>query len=722
MNLDAFINDCRNKYQPEESALIEKALDYAVRMHDGQIRDSGEPYVTHPIAVAQILLDIDMDAHCIAAALLHDVVEDCSVSLDEITDNFGSVVGGLVDGVTKLSKTSVALAREDRQAESTRKMFLAMARDLRVIVIKFADRLHNTRTLDGCTPEKQKRIAQETLAFYAPFAHRLGMGAIKCELEDLAFKYLHPNDYKKLKTAIEPEQMARMHLLEDAAQKITDCLAARGIECRINGRPKHLYSIYRKMTEQNLPLENIYDLTALRVIVNTKDECYLALGEVHGLWNTMPGRDKDYISRPKPNGYQSLHTTLFNEDGLIFEVQIRTHQMHRAAEYGIAAHWMYKEKRSDRTELDEKLAWFREALEYQDFSTTAKEFIDSVQQDFFSDYVFVLTPRGEVIDLPLDSTPLDFAYRIHSNVGNSVQHAKVNGSYVSLDYRLKTHDVVEIITSKAAQPNRDWMKMVKTRRAKAQLIQWFKRLDRDENIQKGHDSLIAALKQYDMYLSDFSDDEFSDLLKKYGKASMSDMYVAIGGGSITAEQIANRLTEPYRREAKLEEQINKKLTASKAIPAPQTTASDKGVMVKGHNAMALKLARCCTPLPGDPIFGYITRGRGISVHRESCHNAKTLKTDPERIIEVEWLPESSGSFMAYVNINGLERKGFLADISKTLLAQNIDLRYITANNVSDGRHVSFRLAFEVMSSEHLRTVIQVLMDIESVESVHRING
>lgn len=723
MSFDSFLSQCKEKYSSEDYALIERALERAKKAHDGQMRESGEPYITHPLSVAEILLDLNLDAHCITAALLHDVVEDCGVTLEEIRDEFDEVIEGLVDGVTKLSKTSVMVTGEERKAESTRKMFLAMARDLRVIVIKFADRIHNMRTLNNCAPEKQVRIARETLAFYAPLAHRLGMGAIKCELEDLAFRYLNPVEYLNIKTAIEPEQRARMQLLEQAAQKIMNRLASRGISCKVSGRPKHLYSIYRKMTEQHLTIDKIYDLTALRVIVDTRDNCYLALGEVHALWNMMPGRDKDYISRPKPNGYQSLHTTLFSETGLLFEVQIRTAEMHRAAEYGIAAHWMYKEKRGDRTELDEKLAWFREALEYQDFSTTAREFVDSIQQDFFSDYVFVLTPQGEVIDLPQGSTPIDFAYRIHSNVGNSLQHAKVNGSYVSLDYTLKNNDVVEIITSKAAQPNRDWLKMVHTKRAKANLAQWFKRLDRDENTQKGYEALSAALKRFGFSVSDFDDDEFSETAKKYGKSSINDLYAAIGSGGIGAEQIASRLTEPYRREASIEEQLIEKLTEGRHTAAPRPSTAGQGLEVRGQTGnMTITLARCCTPLPGDPIFGYITRGRGISVHRENCHNAKGLKASPERIIEVDWKSESSDSFIAYINIIGLERKGFLADISKTLLALNIDLKYINADNVSDGKHVSVRLAFAVSNREHLASVMNTLQMIDSVDSVHRING
>lgn len=722
MSFDSFLARCRENYAPEDYALIEKALRFAQAAHDGQKRESGEPYITHPVAVAEILVDLNMEADCVSAALLHDVVEDCDVSPDDIRKEFGETIEGLVDGVTKLSKTSVMVTGEERKAESTRKMFLAMARDLRVIVIKFADRIHNMRTLGNCAPDKQVRIARETLAFYAPLAHRLGMGAIKCELEDLAFRYLHPVEYLSIKTAVEPEQLARMQLLEQAAQKIQNRLAARGISCKISGRPKHLYSIFRKMTEQQVTFDKIFDLTALRVIVDTRDDCYLALGEVHAMWNMMPGRDKDYISRPKPNGYQSLHTTLFSETGLIFEVQIRTMEMHRAAEYGIAAHWMYKEKRGDRTELDEMLAWFREALEYQDFSTTAREFVDNVQQDFFSDYVFVLTPRGEVIDLPQGSTPIDFAYRIHSNVGNSLQHAKVNGSYVSLDYTLKNNDVVEIITSKAAQPSRDWLKMAKTKRAKANLSQWFKRLDRDENEQRGHEALVAALKHLGSTLSDFNDDDFAEITKRYGKSSMEDLYASIGAGGIGAEQIAIRLTEPSRRDAAIEEQLTQKLTESKKKHAPSTSTATQGLTVRGQNDMTMTLARCCTPLPGDPIFGYITRGRGISVHREDCRNAKTLKASPERIMEVEWKVESSGSFIAYINIIGLERKGFLADISKMLVALNIDLKYINADNVSDGKHVSVRLAFAVSSREHLASVMSALHTIPSVDSVRRING
>lgn len=719
----SFIELCRTKYTEDEIGRINLALDFATKMHGDQRRDSGEPYISHPLAVARILFDMGMDCNCVVAGILHDVVEDCGVTLTTIREMFGEETEIMVDGVTKLSQASeMSMSKEERQAENLRKMFLAIARDVRVVIIKLADRLHNMRTLSACNPEKQLRKAMETINVYAPLAHRFGMGSIKCELEDLSLKYIDPEPYEQIKTAIEPQQLERMRLLESAMDKIEKRLEREGITAKVNGRPKHLYSIYRKLIKQHTSIDEIYDLTALRIIVNTVSDCYAALGVVHTMWRPVPGRFKDYISMPKPNMYQSIHTTLFSDNGLPFEVQIRTAEMHRTAEYGVAAHWMYKEGRGTRTLVDEKLSWFREALDYQSYTTDAQEFIHDIQFDFFSDYVFVVTPHGEIIDLPLGSTPLDFAYRIHSDIGNRTIQAKVNGSIVRLDYKLQTNDVVEIITGTSESPSRNWLNIVVTQQAKAKIKQWFKKADRDADIADGRDILATALESVRMRISDFSEEEQTEVVEKYGVKSMNDLYAAIGRGSIAATQVVNRLTERIRK-AREEEEFNKKLS-EKLAEGEKTTvpkSAGKGVVVKGHPGMSVRFSHCCNPVPGDPIFGYITKGRGVSVHRDDCTNAKALKSEPERIIDVEWLTGNFGAYVVCISIIANERKGILADISKTLLGMNVDIRYINADSDNENKaHV--RLAFEIEDVYRLKSIMNILRGIESVIDVYRVSS
>ncbi|HWQ58106.1 MAG TPA: bifunctional (p)ppGpp synthetase/guanosine-3',5'-bis(diphosphate) 3'-pyrophosphohydrolase, partial [Clostridia bacterium] len=505
--MDALINACAVRFSDAEMALLERAMEIANKAHGKQKRESGEPYITHPIAVALMLLEMGMDPNTVIAGLLHDVVEDGeNITVDMLRSIFGEDIAGMVDGVTKLTKTgkSELLSQEEAQAENLRKMFLAIAKDVRVVIIKLTDRLHNMRTLEYCTPEKRMRKARETLDVYAPLADRFGMGAIKCELEDLCFKYIWPDEYSQLKKQIEPQQRERMRTLDIAINTIKAQLADVGIEAQINGRPKHLYSIYKKVQRQSRALSEIYDLIAVRVVVNTINDCYAALGVIHAIWRPVPGRFKDYIAMPKTNMYRSLHTTLFAETGMPFEVQIRTFEMHRTSEYGIAAHWMYKEGRAEQDDLDSKLAWLREALELENYADNTREFVENIRKDFFSDYVYVLTPRGQIIDLVAGSTPLDFAYRIHSNVGNHAQHAKVNGAIVRLDYKLKNNDVVEIVTAPGATPSRDWLKLVKTQQAKAKIRQWFKKANREENVARGKEMLSDAAKRQGRQLSELT--------------------------------------------------------------------------------------------------------------------------------------------------------------------------------------------------------------------------
>ncbi|MDD7415573.1 MAG: bifunctional (p)ppGpp synthetase/guanosine-3',5'-bis(diphosphate) 3'-pyrophosphohydrolase [Eubacteriales bacterium] len=721
--MDELINMCAAKYSPEEMEMLKKAIDFASEAHKGQRRESGEPYIMHPIAVAKMLFEMSMDENTVIAGLLHDTVEDNpNITVDIIRSEFGDDVANMVDGVTKLTKSGNAglLSKEDRQAENLRKMFMAIANDVRVVIIKLADRLHNMRTLEYCDGEKRIRKAHETLEVYAPLAHRFGMGAIKCELEDLSFEYLYPEEAKKLKNAIEPQKRERMQLLEHAMSVIKEQLAAIGIEAEVSGRPKHLYSIYKKVVKQNVTVDKIYDLIAIRVIVHTVNDCYAALGVIHSIWPPMPGRFKDYIAMPKTNKYRSLHTTLFGDNGMPFEVQIRTQEMHRAAEYGIAAHWMYKEGRTTQDDLDSKVAWLREALEYENLADTTREFVENIRKDFFSDFVFVLTPKGEIIDLPTGSTPVDFAYRIHTNVGNHTQHAKVNGAMVKLEYKLKNHDVVEIITSPQATPSRDWLSFVKTQQAKAKIRNWFKKANREENIQKGKEMLQEAMRrQSNQYSEAIKPEYFDELLQRYSMTDIDDIYAAIGYGGLTTRQIVHPLIEHAKRDRQEQERLQAAADGSKGSDS-KPSGSVHGIRVVGQENMAVRFAGCCTPLPGDEIIGYITRGRGVSVHRRDCENAEALLRDADRIIQVEWATDEKTKYPVNITILATERVGLLMSISQMLMNMNINLRSINANQDSDDI-VTVKLTFDVNNAEHLESILKNLKKVDGVTNVFRTN-
>lgn len=721
--MDELINMCAAKYSPEEMEMLKKAIDFASEAHKGQLRESGEPYIMHPIAVAKMLFEMSMDENTVIAGLLHDTVEDNpNITVDIIRSEFGDDVANMVDGVTKLTKSGNAglLSKEDRQAENLRKMFMAIANDVRVVIIKLADRLHNMRTLEYCDGEKRIRKAHETLEVYAPLAHRFGMGAIKCELEDLSFEYLYPEEAKKLKNAIEPQKRERMQLLEHAMSVIKEQLAAIGIEAEVSGRPKHLYSIYKKVVKQNVTVDKIYDLIAIRVIVHTVNDCYAALGVIHSIWPPMPGRFKDYIAMPKTNKYRSLHTTLFGDNGMPFEVQIRTQEMHRAAEYGIAAHWMYKEGRTTQDDLDSKVAWLREALEYENLADTTREFVENIRKDFFSDFVFVLTPKGEIIDLPTGSTPVDFAYRIHTNVGNHTQHAKVNGAMVKLEYKLKNHDVVEIITSPQATPSRDWLSFVKTQQAKAKIRNWFKKANREENIQKGKEMLQDAMRrQSNQYSEAIKPEYFDELLQRYSMTDIDDIYAAIGYGGLTTRQIVHPLIEHAKRDRQEQERLQAAADGSKGSDS-KPSGSVHGIRVVGQENMAVRFAGCCTPLPGDEIIGYITRGRGVSVHRRDCENAEALLRDADRIIQVEWATDEKTKYPVNITILATERVGLLMNISQMLMNMNINLRSINANQDSDDI-VTVKLTFDVNNAEHLESILKNLKKVDGVTNVFRTN-
>lgn len=719
--MDELRNACAARFKPDEMALLDRAVEVAQKAHDGQKRESGEPYIIHPIEVAKMLFEMGMDPNTVIAGLLHDVVEDGDgITVDMLRQKFGGDIAEMVDGVTKLTKTgkSDIVSKEEAQAENLRKMFLAIAKDVRVVIIKLADRLHNMRTLEYCTPEKQQRKAKETLDVYAPLADRFGMGAIKCELEDLCFRYIWPEEYRELKAEIEPQQRERMQTLETAITTIKSRLADEGIEAQINGRPKHLYSIYKKVQRQNKGITEIYDLIAVRVIVNTINDCYAALGIIHSIWRPVPGRFKDYIAMPKTNMYRSLHTTLFSETGLPFEVQIRTYEMHRTSEYGIAAHWMYKEGRVEQDDLDSKLAWLREALELENYADNTREFVENIRKDFFSDYVYVLTPRGQIIDLVAGSTPLDFAYRIHSNVGNHTQHAKVNGAIVRLDYKLKNNDVVEIVTSPSTTPSRDWLKLVKTQQAKAKIRQWFKKANREDNISRGKEMLSDAAKRQGRQLSELAKKEYyDDILKRFNMSDLDDIYAAIGYGGITTGQVLHKLMEQLRRDEKAAQ-----LAAKLEQREEQRTAEavrNHGIIVKGEPNMAVRFAHCCSPLPGDAIIGYITRGRGVSVHRKDCPNMTDLMMDPDRMIEVEWTSTEKASYPVSVQITSDERAGLLMDISQLLMNLNISIQTMNARTTDDT--VNVQMGFNVTGADQLNSIMKGMKKVRGVREVFSVN-
>nr|HML47507.1 bifunctional (p)ppGpp synthetase/guanosine-3',5'-bis(diphosphate) 3'-pyrophosphohydrolase [Clostridia bacterium] len=627
------------KYHPDANiALVERAWNFAEKAHADQLRKSGEPYFVHPMLVASILADLMMDDTTIAAGLLHDCVEDVdAITVEGIEAEFGAEVAQLVDGVTKLSKLDFT-SREEQQAESLRKMILAMSKDIRVVLIKLADRLHNMKTLKFQSRERQLAIARETLDIYAPLAHRLGVFRIKQELEDLALLYIDPEGYRDLARRVGMRRAEREQSIRNVIEQLKNSIEEMSIHYDIAGRPKHFYSIYKKMVLQNKPFEQIFDLIAIRVLVDTIPDCYAVLGIVHTLWKQVPNRFKDYISTPKPNMYQSLHTTVVGQNGMPFEVQIRTWEMHRVAEYGIAAHWRYKEGRQMADELDKKMYWLRQILDWQDETKDSREFIDSLKVDLFSDEVFVFTPKGDIVDLPRGATPLDFAYRIHSAIGNKCTGAKVNGRIVTLDTELETGDFVEILTSSSSKgPSRDWLKIVRTSQAKAKIRQWFKKQFKDENIELGETMLEREAQRNGIALSTLTKPEnIEPIMRKYSFQNSEDLFVAVGCGMISATHVVARLIEEHNRRLappppppqEVEE------TIAEQNAQRQKLASSHGVFVAGDPGMLVRFARCCNPVPGDEIVGYITRGRGVTVHKADCTNA--TGSEKERMVDVSW--------------------------------------------------------------------------------------
>ena len=701
--------------------LIEKAYMLSKKVHDGQMRESGEPFISHPLEVAHILADLELDCTAITAGILHDTVEDTTCTIEQLKEQFGEEIVALVDGVTKLDKIPYT-TKEEQQAENLRKMLLAMAKDIRVILIKLADRLHNMHTIKFMPPEKQLDKARETLEIYAPLAHRLGISKIKWELEDICLRYIDPKGYYDLVERIAKKRREREAFITQILEEIKAKSAELGIEAHLDGRPKHFYSIYKKMQEQNKSLEQVYDLFAVRVIVNSVKDCYAVLGMVHELYKPIPGRFKDYIAMPKPNMYQSLHTTLMGIEGTPFEVQIRTWDMHKVAEVGIAAHWKYKEGHSAGNDMDNRLSWLRQMLEWQKDTKDANEFIESVKVDLFTDEVFVFTPKGDVMNLPIGSTPIDFAYAIHSAVGNKMMGAKVNGEMVRLSYTLKNGDIIEILTSSNVHgPSRDWLKIAKSSQARNKINQWFKKENREENVIRGKENIERELKKQGMTYSQLFKTEWIEIiLKKFNFNSLEDIYSAVGYGGITSSKIVTRLRDEYRKTIKVEEpeqDVQEEEVQSKN-EKKKKNVPESGIVVKGIENCLVRLSRCCNPVPGDEIIGYITRGRGVSVHRADCTNITGDLSDDERLIEVKWYTAGNVSYKADINIMANDRASILMEVTNVIAEAKIHLKAINARTTKD-QLVIINLTLEINDTEQLEKIIKKLKKVDSVFEVSR---
>ena len=711
------------------------AFQYADSAHSGQLRKDGSPYITHPLAVAEIVAELELDTDSIIAALLHDCIEDTGATHEDVAKLFGAPVADLVEGVTKLTRVQYT-SKEEEQMENLRKMLMAMAKDIRVILIKICDRLHNMRTMEYQSPRKQKEKALETMEIYAPIAHRLGMQRIKWELEDTSLRYLDPVGYKEISDELAARSAAHEEFLATVQRRIQERLDAEGIHCTIYGRVKHAYSIYRKMYTQNKTMDEIFDLYAFRVIVDDVPECYNVLGVIHDLFNPVLGRFKDYISTPKPNGYQSLHTTVIGREGIPFEVQIRTWEMHHTAEYGIAAHWKYKQGMANaKLGTEEAFEWVRKLLESQQ-DVDAEEFVRTMRVDLFSDEVFVFTPRGDVINLPAGATPIDFAYNIHSAVGNAMTGCKVNGRIVTFDYQLQSGDIVEVITSKSAHgPSRDWMKICKSNEARNKIKQWFKKERREENIVTGRGMFESELKRAGIQLASITGEEvLPHLLKKVGSGSLDDLYAAIGYGGMTAQKAVNRIRDELLRinRDKTEKATAERLAAQTTSPQLSTPAklipgakrSESGIVVEGLDNCLVKFAKCCTPVPGDPVVGFITRGFGVSVHRQDCPNADPAKRKPEeagRWVKVAWVESDQSSYQTSLEISAKDRDGLALDVTMALTAAKVKVSNFSARGLPDG-YALVSIVLEVRDKTELTGLINKLSQISGVYQVRRATG
>ena len=722
--LKEFMDYVHSYLGDDECDQIMKAFTLADKAHEGQFRASGEPYIMHPLAVAEILAHLQIDHITLIAALLHDVVEDTEYTKEDIEKLFGSEVAFLVDGVTKLNQFQYE-TKEDRQMENYRKMILAMAKDVRVVVIKLGDRLHNMRTLKHMRSDKQKRIAKETLEIFAPLAHRLGIFNVKWELEDLSFRYLEPDKYYDLVDQMKQKRQAREDIVNDTMEQLTKALGEAGIKADIKGRPKHFYSIYKKMKKDNRDLSQIYDLLAVRVIVDTVPDCYAVLGIAHSIWKPLPYRFKDYISMPKSNMYQSLHTTVIGTMGQPVEIQIRTWEMHRVSEYGVAAHWRYKEgnKGADK-EFDQKVAWLRQVLEWQETSNP-KELVNALKLDVFSGEVFVFTPKGDVVKLPIGSVPLDFAYRVHTDVGHRCVGAKVNGKIVPLDYTLQNGDIVDIITSKTGKPSLDWLNIVGSSESKNKIRNWFKRENKEENIEKGLEALEREAKRLNYSWKELCcDNRIQQVVKQLKSNTENELYAACGYGGIPVSTVLLRLVELYKKSKEHEdarkttEQIIEKLKVQGVKKAKNGT----GVLVKGEPGVMVRMAKCCNPVPGDDIIGYITRGRGVSVHRSDCTSLGHTPEDLERMIEVSWDEASSESFHVGIDIQAYDRSGILMEVMAVLSELKITITNMNAKVLENTKNVMINIVVEIRDISQLDFVMTKLRRIREVYTVQRSKG
>ena len=720
--LYARLCDTVKKYAPNTNfEMIQKAYEIALDAHKEQKRISGMPYVLHPLNVAVTVAEMELDWHAICAALLHDVVEDTDYTTEDIQAIFGTQVAELVDGVTKLDKIQYT-SKEEREMENLRKMFLAMAKDIRVIIIKFADRLHNMTTLISMSEEKQREKARETLNVFAPLAHRLGMYKIKWELEDLSLKYIDPVAYYEIVEGISQKRQEREAFIAHVKSALMDKLGGIGIKCTIDGRAKHFYSIYRKMFTQNKTLDQIYDLFAVRIITDSVGDCYAALGAAHELYIPMPGRFKDYIAMPKPNMYQSLHTTVIGPEGIPFEIQIRTKDMHAVAENGIAAHWKYKEGLTGSDgKLDQSLAWVKQLLEIQQDATDEEEFISSLKIDLFTDQVFVFTPKGDVMSFPAGATPIDFAFAVHSAVGCKMQGAKVNGKIVPLDYAMQNGDIIEVITSSAIHgPNLDWLKIVKTSQARNKINQWFKKENREENIEKGKEMLEKEIKRQSLTSLNLVRTEYMDpLIKRYGFRSYDDMYSAIGFGGMPVNKVISRLKEEYRKDSATPDNILPVEISTQSKSKKSSNSS--GIVIEGIDSCLIRYAHCCNPVPGDKIIGYITRGRGVSIHRQDCANIANAYIDEEekaRLVDVSWEINKEVAYLSNIKIVANDRNGMLLDITNIIGDAKVPLKGMNARTTRDGLAI-VEVTLEITNVDQLERIINKLAAVSGVIDVSR---
>ncbi|KQO06575.1 GTP pyrophosphokinase [Agreia sp. Leaf244] len=720
--VDALMRTVRLNHPKADLTVIERAYAVAERAHDGQKRRSGEPYITHPVAVAQILADLGIGSKTVAAALLHDTVEDTEYSLDQLRADFGDEVAMLVDGVTKLDKVKYG---DSAQAETVRKMIVAMSRDIRVLIIKLADRLHNARTWGFVPAASAERKAKETLEIYAPLAHRLGIQTIKWELEDLSFAVLYPKLYVEIENLVRQRTPQREAYVQQVIDSVNDDLKSSKIRGKVVGRPKQYYSIYQKMILRGRDFDEIYDLVGIRVLVNSLRDCYAVLGSIHARWNPIPGRFKDYIATPKFNLYQSLHTTVIGPDGRAVEIQIRTHEMHRQAEYGVAAHWKYKERvnGSRTTQVDQgadnDMAWLARISDWQAETVDPGEFLDSLRFEIGAKEVYVFTPKGKVIGLPAGATPVDFAYAVHTEVGHRTMGAKVNGRLVPLESTLNSGDSVEVFTSKNPDsgPSQDWLAFVQSPRARNKIRQWFTKERRDEAIEQGKDAIARAMRKQNLPLQKLmSQDSFAEVASQMRYDSVSGLYAAIGEGHVSTQSVIEKVLAGLQNEAISEDSDLDVVVHGRR----RSKLSDSGVLVRGAPDILVKLAKCCTPVPGDKIVGFVTRGSGVSVHQSDCHNVASLLNEPERMIDVEWAPSSKSLFLVQIQVEALDRSGLLSDVTRVLSEHHVNILSATVNTSSDRLAIS-RFVFEMGDTTHLDRVLNAVRRIDAVYDVYRVS-